>query len=95
MSECTHMAHVVTVLDTFQRFDRPRSFLCHGVGTLVLDRREQWCLGYKLLCFRSNLAVRDTLFLTREDAASLLADIEAVVGRLRPALGHVRKAAAG
>lgn len=91
--ECSHMPHVISVLDGFQRFERLRGFICHGVATLVLDQRNQWGLGYKLLCFKSKAAVRETIFLTQDDAAALLTELEAAVDRLCPALRHVHKLA--
>jgi len=93
-SACPHLPHVITVLDRFQRFETVRNMFCHGVATLTLDREGRWCQGYKLLRFRANAAERETLFLTEGDAATLLSELAAAVGRLPQALGHVHKLAA-
>ncbi len=77
-------------LEAFRQHEPLRPVLCHGIGKVALDRQGQWLLLLKLVCFRGREPERTSMAIEQQEAAELLADLEARGRKLSSALGAMR-----
>lgn len=82
----------VTRLAKFREHESLRATLCHGVATVALDRQRRWIMVIKLAALDSSGAKRTKLVIDGDEAAPLLAELQADVRNLRSAMGQITAA---
>ena len=68
-------AQAIEAITTFQRHDELRSFLCHGLTKVMLDRAGGWHVALTLLTLRRKNADRRHHLLDETGAALLATDL--------------------
>ena len=58
-----------SALTALRDHDQLRTMLCHGVGSMSLDRNGRWTVVLRLTVLRSRRTVREMLTLTEREAA--------------------------
>lgn len=82
---------VVEPLSKFRSHDSLRTQISHGVFTVTLDHRGQWHLASRVLALRTGRANRDLFVTDQAGSDELLKSLEKDGGRLRSALGQLRR----
>lgn len=82
----------VEALAAFRLHDPLRSFLCHGVGKVTLDRDGDWQVVIRLLTFRTGVAERKVLVVDQVEAGPIAASLHKDWQRLDARLATLRKA---
>ena len=79
-------------LTKFREHESLRATLCHGVATIALDRQRRWLMVIKLAALDSSGVKRTRLVIEGDEAAPLLAELQADVRNLRSAMGQITAA---
>lgn len=79
-------ADAVAAIATFQRHDELRSFLCHGVARILLDRNHGWNVVFTLVVLRRQKAERHLLLVTAAHAEALALEVRRDQQRLEARL---------
>jgi hypothetical protein len=77
-------------LSAFRQNEALRSFLCHGIVKVAIDRNEEWVVLIKTLSFLGRKPERSTLALDEREAKALLAKMKALGRSLASALQSLR-----
>jgi len=84
------VGHAQSALTALRAHGGLRTMLCHGVGSITLDRNARWTVVLRLTALRSRRVVRDALTLTEREAADLRDELVRASKILCAQLGQVR-----
>jgi hypothetical protein len=79
-----------SALTALRDHDQLRTMLCHGVGSISLDRNGRWTVVLRVTALRSLRVVRDMLTLTEREAADRRDEVVRVSKILCAQLEQVR-----
>jgi hypothetical protein len=83
-------AKAAAALAAFRQHEGLRTFLCHGVAKVALDRHGQWIVVLKVLAFRGHQVERSLVAYDKREAEGVLAAIKAASSQLAAALQSLR-----
>lgn len=77
-------------LAAFLQHETLRTFLCHGIAKVAVDRHGHWIVIFKVLAFRGRAEERSSMALEKREAEAALDDLKAASQKLTSRLQSLR-----